>query len=284
MAAPVPELDPHGLRSSTYGFFTWPPRPLQPLVECVERKFAHSLRLVLPRITRRPRAAARRRTRPRRRATLRAPAIPPSSIMRSAVSMLSLMRTGMPCSGPRAPLRLALGIERVGDRERVGIDLDDRPQRRPAAIDLLDPLQVQLGDLPRTCSARTSSSPAAGRSSLLRVETPRCCGPWAQAAQAATRRANAAHRNMAATVNHKITRSPKRRRSRVQAIDDGAPGPGRRACGRPPAPRRTPCRPLPPTAATTPAPPPGAGRCPRPRRRTSPAAVTRRGISSRRPP
>src|SRR5215467_2952167 len=51
MAAPVPELDPHGLRSSTYGLCVCPPRPLHPLVECVERKFAHSLKLVLPRIT-----------------------------------------------------------------------------------------------------------------------------------------------------------------------------------------------------------------------------------------
>src|SRR5688500_19831610 len=51
MDAPVPELEPHGLRSSTYGFFVWPPRPLHPLDECVERKFAHSLRFVLPRIT-----------------------------------------------------------------------------------------------------------------------------------------------------------------------------------------------------------------------------------------
>src|SRR6185503_15442687 len=41
-APPDPELDPHGLRSSTYGFFACPPRPLQPLVECDERKFAHS--------------------------------------------------------------------------------------------------------------------------------------------------------------------------------------------------------------------------------------------------
>src|SRR6185295_12678281 len=58
MAAPVPELEPHGLRSSTYGFFVWPPRPLQPLDECDERKFAHSLKFVLPRITA---PAARRR-------------------------------------------------------------------------------------------------------------------------------------------------------------------------------------------------------------------------------
>src|SRR3989449_9701558 len=51
IAAPVPELEPHGLRSSTYGFFVCPPRPLHPLVDFVERKFAHSLRFVLPRIT-----------------------------------------------------------------------------------------------------------------------------------------------------------------------------------------------------------------------------------------
>src|SRR3954453_4945223 len=50
-ADPVPELKPQALRSSTYGFLVSPPRPLQPLVECVDRKFAHSLRLVLPWIT-----------------------------------------------------------------------------------------------------------------------------------------------------------------------------------------------------------------------------------------
>src|SRR5439155_16391919 len=32
IAAPVPELEPHGLRSITYGFFVCRPRPLQPLV------------------------------------------------------------------------------------------------------------------------------------------------------------------------------------------------------------------------------------------------------------
>src|SRR3982750_2103724 len=51
IAAPEPELDPDGLRSSAYGFFVWPPRPLHPLVEWVDRKFSHSLRLVLPRLT-----------------------------------------------------------------------------------------------------------------------------------------------------------------------------------------------------------------------------------------
>src|SRR5262245_46448077 len=50
-AVPVPELDPQGLRSSAYGLLVWPPRALHPDVERVERMFAHSLRLVLPRIT-----------------------------------------------------------------------------------------------------------------------------------------------------------------------------------------------------------------------------------------
>src|SRR5215468_4221989 len=50
-AAPEPELDPDGFRSSTYGFRVRPPRPLQPLVEWRDRMLAHSLRLVLPRIT-----------------------------------------------------------------------------------------------------------------------------------------------------------------------------------------------------------------------------------------
>src|SRR5437763_16963142 len=47
-ATPEPELEPEGLRSSAYGFFVSPPRPLQPLVEWLERILAHSLRFVLP--------------------------------------------------------------------------------------------------------------------------------------------------------------------------------------------------------------------------------------------
>src|SRR5262245_53281211 len=50
-AAPDPELDPHAFRSSEYGLCVRPPRPDQPLVECVERKFAHSDRFVFPRMT-----------------------------------------------------------------------------------------------------------------------------------------------------------------------------------------------------------------------------------------
>src|SRR5438309_4276165 len=38
-AAAVPELEPQGLRSSTYGFLHWPPRALHPLEELLDRKF-----------------------------------------------------------------------------------------------------------------------------------------------------------------------------------------------------------------------------------------------------
>src|SRR5436190_23329594 len=51
VAAPDPELDPHGLRSRLYGFLHCPPLALQPLVERVDRKFAHSLMFAFPRST-----------------------------------------------------------------------------------------------------------------------------------------------------------------------------------------------------------------------------------------
>src|SRR5690606_8946336 len=38
IAAPVPLLEPHGLRSSTYGLRVCPPRALQPELDRVERK------------------------------------------------------------------------------------------------------------------------------------------------------------------------------------------------------------------------------------------------------
>src|SRR5579871_2501562 len=106
MPAPVPELDPQGLRSSAYGFFVNPPRPLQPLVEWLERIFAHSLRLVLPRMTA---PAARKRCTTKESFGGFEPTSasdPAVVIMPSAVSMLSLISSGIPCSGPRGPLAL----------------------------------------------------------------------------------------------------------------------------------------------------------------------------------
>src|SRR5437588_8314515 len=101
IAAPVPELEPQGFRSSTYGFFVWPPRPLQPLVEWLERKLAHSLRFVLPMIT--APASRRRLVTNESCGGIDPPSAsePAVVVMRSWVSMLSLMITGIPCRRPR---------------------------------------------------------------------------------------------------------------------------------------------------------------------------------------
>src|ERR1041384_5457362 len=50
-AAPEPEDEPQAVRSRAYGFRVRPPRDDQPLTERRPRKFAHSLRLVFPRMT-----------------------------------------------------------------------------------------------------------------------------------------------------------------------------------------------------------------------------------------
>src|SRR5882672_6642699 len=100
-APPDPELDPHGFRSSTYGFFACSPRPLQPLVEWVERKFAHSLRLALPRKIA-PAALSFAAMNESCIGVDPASASDPAVVViRSAVSTLSLSRIGIPCSGPR---------------------------------------------------------------------------------------------------------------------------------------------------------------------------------------
>src|SRR5213594_3463833 len=101
IADPVPELEPHGLRSRAYGLRHCPPRPLQPLDDWLDRKFAHSLRLVLPMITA-PASRSRRTTAASRGAVAPTRVSEPAVVcMRSAVAMLYLMTTGMPCSGPR---------------------------------------------------------------------------------------------------------------------------------------------------------------------------------------
>src|SRR6266581_2667703 len=99
--APVPELEPQGLRSSAYGFAHCPPRALQPLDDWLDRMFAHSERLVLPRITA-PAARSRAISGASRGGVTPASASDPAVvIMRSTVAMLSFTSTGIPCSGPR---------------------------------------------------------------------------------------------------------------------------------------------------------------------------------------
>src|SRR5580704_4394977 len=106
MPAPEPELEPQGLRSSAYGFFVRPPRPLHPLVEWLERILAHSLGFDLARISA-PAARSFWATYESFGGFAPTSASEPAVvIMRSAVSILSFSSTGMPCSGPRGPFSL----------------------------------------------------------------------------------------------------------------------------------------------------------------------------------
>src|SRR5439155_27006531 len=105
-AAAEAELEPQALRSSEYGLWVSPPRPDHPLVEKKERKFAHSERFVLPRMTAPP-ARSFAATVESRRAGFPTSANDPALVcILSPVSMLSLSRTGMPCKGPRTTPRL----------------------------------------------------------------------------------------------------------------------------------------------------------------------------------
>src|ERR1700677_3915980 len=50
-AAPLPDEEPHGSRSSANGLRVWPPTALQPEIEALERMLAHSDKFVFPKIT-----------------------------------------------------------------------------------------------------------------------------------------------------------------------------------------------------------------------------------------
>src|SRR5258706_12150568 len=100
-AAAEPELEPQGLRSNMHGFFVCPPLLLQPFVDRVDLKLAHSLRFVFPSNT-----APLSLNCFMMKASLAAlfPAIseaPAVVIILSPVLILSFIKTGMPCIGPR---------------------------------------------------------------------------------------------------------------------------------------------------------------------------------------
>src|SRR5918911_2458534 len=94
---PDPELEPHGLRSRTYGMFVWPPMPLQPLDDGADRKFAHSDRFALPMMI--APAAFSRCAMNASAGVLPASAHEPALVGMPGVSMLSLTMIGIPRSG-----------------------------------------------------------------------------------------------------------------------------------------------------------------------------------------
>ena len=166
-AAPDPELEPQGLRSSAYGLRHCPPRALQPLEERVERKFAHSDRFAFPRTTapasrsRRTRNASRtgRRVAERER--------PGRGLHPVGGVDVVLHEHGDPVQRAARPGRAALGVERVGDLERVGVRLEDRPEAR---VDGLDAFEVRLRDRPRRERARRHGRPELGDRRFLVLE------------------------------------------------------------------------------------------------------------------
>src|SRR5438046_671849 len=101
IAAAVPELEPQGLRSSTYGFLHWPPRALHPLDELLDRKLAHSERFAFPSRTA---PAARSRAATAASAGGFAPTRakdPAGGAIRAAAARVALVRLAEACGGAR---------------------------------------------------------------------------------------------------------------------------------------------------------------------------------------
>src|SRR6266850_4236901 len=99
-AAAEPELEPQGLRSRPYGLLVCPPRPDQPLIDSKERKFAHSERLVLPRMTAPPARNFAATVESCFAGWPNSANDPAVVCILSPESMLSFKSTGMPCRGP----------------------------------------------------------------------------------------------------------------------------------------------------------------------------------------
>src|SRR3954452_14326461 len=128
---PDPELEPHGSAPRSYGFRVKPPRALQPLTWTpasrtafgwTPRRLAHSDRFAFPRMT--APAARSLATIAASRGTLlpdsaREPAV--VSIV-SFVAMLSLIRIGMPWSGPRTRPSLRSLSRRAAIARAAGFD------------------------------------------------------------------------------------------------------------------------------------------------------------------
>ena len=81
--------------------FVWPPMPLQPLDEGIDRKFAHSDRFALPMMI--APAARSRLTMNASRGLLPASAQEPAVVGIPVVLMLSLTMIGIPRSGRSSP-------------------------------------------------------------------------------------------------------------------------------------------------------------------------------------
>src|SRR4051812_516411 len=113
-ATPEPELEPHGLRSRTYGMFVWPPMPLQPLDDGPDRKLAPSEGVALPMMS--APAVFHCFAINRAGGVLPASTQDPGVVGIPVVSTLSLTMIGSPSSGRLSPLRRAWSAARASAR------------------------------------------------------------------------------------------------------------------------------------------------------------------------
>ena len=120
------------MRSSAYGLRACPPRADQPLEACVERKFAHSLRFVLP-STIAPAARSRSTT----NASRVGRAVDERERAGGGVHPVGgvdvvLHEHGDAVQRTARLARSSFRVERRGDGERVGVRLEHGMQRRSA--------------------------------------------------------------------------------------------------------------------------------------------------------
>ena len=125
---PDPELEPQGLRSSTYGFRHCPPRALHPLDDRVDLKFAHSLKLALP-ISSAPAFRSRRATSESIGGTQPFSASGCGHPITSVDVVLQQNGNTVQRSA-RTPI-LPVAIQLIGNGESIRIRFENGPQRRP---------------------------------------------------------------------------------------------------------------------------------------------------------
>ncbi len=159
IAVPVPELDPHGLRSSTYGILRLPAAraparrrsrraEVGPLAE-VGLAEDHRAGVAQPLDHERIRAGTVVGQRQRAGRVHHAGDVD---------VVLDQHRNAVHRAAHLAGL--ALGVERVRIGDGLGIELDHRIQLRPGIVDLRDAIEVRLASAPRTSAAPTPSDRA----------------------------------------------------------------------------------------------------------------------------
>ncbi len=139
---PEPELEPHGLRVEIVGVVRLPADPAPAAGGALGAEVGPLAQIGLAENDR-PSLAQHGDKNASRSVTLPASASDPAVVaIRSRDSMLSLRRTGMPCSGPRTALATLL-VECMGLGQGIRVGDDDRVE---LGIESFNPIEVRCGD------------------------------------------------------------------------------------------------------------------------------------------